>query len=226
MSRLPEHLVLLAVQADEAAHAPVRAALKAIEGTIYEIHWVTTPRAALASLEERAHDAFLVDRDLGDPSHSGLEVVRDILALRPHAPVILLDDRSDHETDVAATEAGVSDYLVHPSPATLERSLRHAITHQGVLRRLAQSHERHALALRGADDGLWDWDVRADRLYFSPRWKAMIGYPDGDIGDAPGEWLRRVHPDDRAVLTQALEGHLSGKTEHFESEHRLQHRDG
>ena len=226
MSRLPEHVVLLAVQADEAAHAPVRAALKTIEGTAYEIHWVTTPRAALAALEEHPHDAFLVDRDLQDPGHSGLDVARDILAHSPHAPVILLDDRADHETDVAATEAGVSDYLVHPSPATLERSLRYAITHQTALRRLAESEERHALALQGANDGLWDWDVRADRLYFSPRWKAMIGYPEAEIGDAPGEWLGRVHPDDRAGLTQALEGHLSGATQHFESEHRIQHRDG
>jgi diguanylate cyclase (GGDEF)-like protein/PAS domain S-box-containing protein len=226
VSRLPEHLVLLAVQADEAAHAPVRAALKAIEGTRYEVHWVTTPRAALAALDEHPHDAYLVDRDLQDPGHSGLDVARDILAHSPHAPVILLDDHADHETDVAATEAGVSDYLVHPSPATLERSLRYAITHQTALRRLAESEERHALALQGANDGLWDWDVRADRLYFSPRWKAMIGYPESEIGDAPGEWLGRVHPDDRAGLTQALEGHLGGATQHFESEHRIQHRDG
>ncbi len=223
---MPEHMVLLAVQADEAAHAPVRAALKAIEGTAYEIHWVRTPRAALAALEEHPHDAFLVDRDLQDPGHSGLEVARDILAHTPHAPVILLDDHADRSTDLAATEAGVADYLVHPSPATLERSLRYAITHQTALRRLAESEERHALALQGANDGLWDWDVRADRLYFSPRWKAMIGHPETDIGDAPGEWLGRVHPDDRAGLTQALEGHLNGSTQHFESEHRIQHRDG
>jgi diguanylate cyclase (GGDEF)-like protein/PAS domain S-box-containing protein len=226
VSRLPEHLVLLAVQADETAHAPVRAALKAIEGTEYEIHWVTTPRAALASLDEHPHDAFLVDRELHDPGHSGLDVARDILAHSPHAPVILLDDHADRDTDLAANELGVSDYLVHPSPATLERSLRYAVTHQRALRRLAESEERHALALQGANDGLWDWDVRADKLYFSPRWKAMIGFPEGEIGDAPGEWLGRVHPDDRAGLTQALEGHLSGATQHFESEHRIQHRDG
>ena len=76
MSRMPEHLVLLVVQADEAAHAPVRAALKGIEGTEYEIHWVTTPRAALAALEEHPHDAFLVDRELHEPGHNGLDVAR------------------------------------------------------------------------------------------------------------------------------------------------------
>ncbi len=221
-----DRLTVLAVQADEAAHAPVRAALKAIEGTAYEVHWVTTARAALAALDEHPHDAFLVDRELHDPSHSGLDVARDILSHTPRAPVILLDDVADRETDLQAADAGVSDYLVHPSPATLERSLRYAIKHQRALERLAESEERHALALQGANDGLWDWDVRADRLYFSPRWKAMLGYPEAEIGDAPGEWLGRVHPDDRAALTQSLEGHLTGATQHFESEHRIQHRDG
>ena len=218
--------VVLVVQAEESAHAPVRAALKAIDGTRYEVHWVTTARAALAALEEHPHDAFLVDRDLHDPSCSGLDIARRILERTPHAPVILLDDAADRETDLAAAAAGVADYLVRPSPATLERSLRYAIAHQHALERLAESEERHALALQGANDGLWDWDVRADRLFFSPGWKAMLGHTEADIGDAPGEWLGRVHPDDRAALTLALDGHLGGSTQHFESEHRIQHRDG
>jgi diguanylate cyclase (GGDEF)-like protein/PAS domain S-box-containing protein len=226
VNRLPAKLTVLAVQADEAAHAPVRAALKAIEGTEYEIHWVTTARAAIAALDEHPHDAFLIDRELHDPGHNGLDVARDVLTHTPHAPVVLLDDVADREIDVAAAEAGVSDYLVRPSPATLERSLRYSITHQRALERLAESEERHALALQGANDGLWDWDVRADKLFYSPRWKAMLGYTEADVGDTPGEWLGRVHPDDRAALTQALEGHLVGATQHFESEHRIQHRDG
>ncbi len=219
---MSERPTLLVVQAGEAAHAPVRAALRPVA----EIHWVTSPDAALAALEEHPHDAFVIDRDLGDPERSGLDVARIVLQHTPYAPVLVLDTSADRDTDLAAADAGVSDYLVNPTAETLERSLRYAITHQRALKRLAESEERHALALQGANDGLWDWDVRADRLYFSPRWKAMIGYPEADIGDAPGEWLGRVHPDDRAGLTQALEGHLNGATQHFESEHRIQHRDG
>ena len=119
------------------------------------------------------------------------------------------------------------DYLVHPSPATLERSLRYAITHQRALQRLAESEERHALALQGANDGLWDWDVRADRLYFSPRWKAMIGYPEAEIGDAPGRVARpRAPRRPRGAHAGARGPPVSGATQHFESEHRIQHRDG
>jgi diguanylate cyclase (GGDEF)-like protein/PAS domain S-box-containing protein len=225
-SRLPERLTVLVVQADEAAHERVRVALEATGGTEYDIHRVTTAAAALAALYEHPHDAFLVDRELNDPRRSGLDVAREILDHMPYSPVILLDEIADRATDLAAAEAGVADYLVHPSPATLERSLRYSIAHQLALKRLAESEERHALALQGANDGLWDWDVRADRLYFSPRWKAMLGYTEAEVGDAPGEWLGRVHPDDRAGLTQVLEGHLNGATQHFESEHRIQHHDG
>jgi diguanylate cyclase (GGDEF)-like protein/PAS domain S-box-containing protein len=80
--------------------------------------------------------------------------------------------------------------------------------------------------MQGANDGLWDWDVRNERLYFSPRWKAMLGYEEQELGEAPGEWLGRVHPDDRAALQQAFEAHCSGASHHFEQEYRIQHRDG
>jgi diguanylate cyclase (GGDEF)-like protein/PAS domain S-box-containing protein len=94
------------------------------------------------------------------------------------------------------------------------------------LQRLAQSEERHALALRGANDGIWDWDVDTDRMFFSARWKAMLGYAEHEVGELRGEWLGRVHPDDRGALAQALDAHLTGPGEHFEFEHRIQHRDG
>jgi diguanylate cyclase (GGDEF)-like protein/PAS domain S-box-containing protein len=212
---------LLVVQPTEEAHAPVREAL-----TGSEIHWVTTPTAALAALDEHPHDAFIVDQELGDPLFTGLELAKAILAHTPHAPILLLDRNADRETDLAAAQAGVAEYLTTTDPQTLERALRFAITHQATLAKLAESEQRYALAIQGANDGLWDWDVRADRLYFSPRWKAMLGYSDQEIGDSPGEWLGRVHADDRAALSQALEAHLSGAGHHFEHEHRIQHRDG
>src|SRR5262245_62060881 len=96
-------LVVLAVQADESAPAPVREAL----WTVYELHWVTSAAAALAALEEHPHDAFLLDAAIGEDA--GLDVAREILAVHPHAPVILLDTAADRETDLAATAAGVAD---------------------------------------------------------------------------------------------------------------------
>ncbi len=88
------------------------------------------------------------------------------------------------------------------------------------------SEQRHALAMHATNDGVWDWDVTRERLYLSPRWKAMLGYADDELGDAPGEWLGRVHADDRAALQQAIDALCAGTSQHFEHEHRIQDRDG
>jgi diguanylate cyclase (GGDEF)-like protein/PAS domain S-box-containing protein len=91
---------------------------------------------------------------------------------------------------------------------------------------LKRSEERLALAAEGANDGLWEWDLRSQEFFFSGRWKAMMGLsgPAG-IGRTE-EWIERVHADDIAGLKETLEAHLSGKTDHFRHEHRIRHEDG
>jgi diguanylate cyclase (GGDEF)-like protein/PAS domain S-box-containing protein len=91
---------------------------------------------------------------------------------------------------------------------------------------LRASEERYALAAQGAGAGLWDWDLVEDRIYFSPRWKEMLGYQDWEIGSGPSEWLDRVHPEDRPSLEAALEVHLEGRSGFLECEHRVLHKNG
>lgn len=91
---------------------------------------------------------------------------------------------------------------------------------------LRESEERYALAARGANDGLWDWDLKNNRIYYSYRWKSMLGYGEKELGDHPDEWLSRVHPDDRADLEAKIAAHLDGRNPHFESEYRILHKDG
>ena len=87
--------------------------------------------------------------------------------------------------------------------------------------RLIESEERYALASAGANDGLWDWNLTTQRLYVSPRWKQMLAKSEEEIGEAPSEWLDRVHADDIERLSALLESHLAGSTPHFECEHRI-----
>ena len=87
--------------------------------------------------------------------------------------------------------------------------------------RLIESEERYALASAGANDGLWDWNLTTQRLYISPRWKQMLAKSEEEIGEAPSEWLDRVHADDIERLSALLESHLAGSTPHFECEHRI-----
>ena len=91
---------------------------------------------------------------------------------------------------------------------------------------LAKSEERFELAMRGANDGLWDYDLVNQRVFYSPRWKSMIGHEEHEIGSSPEEWSSRLHPDDRDSAFTALEAHLSGLADTFEGTFRFRHRDG
>ncbi|MDX6690552.1 MAG: hypothetical protein QOG15_2009 [Solirubrobacteraceae bacterium] len=91
---------------------------------------------------------------------------------------------------------------------------------------LQVSQERYSLAVEGANDGIWDRDFRTGIVYFSPRWKAILGHASDEVGDDPEEWTARVHPDDVGALRAAFEAHLRGDVASFESEHRMKHSDG
>ena len=107
-----------------------------------------------------------------------------------------------------------------------QQALKFAQQSEGKLREtlqlLKQSEERYALAAAGSNDGLWDWDVVRNRVYFSPRWKAMLGLSDDEVGNTLLDWLNRVHPDEVEGLRAALGAHLAGETPHLEHEHRIQ----
>ncbi len=95
-------------------------------------------------------------------------------------------------------------------------------------KRLAESKERYELAARGARDGLWDWDLASDRIYFSARWMGMLGLPEEARDDEDPElWLSRVHPDDRPRLENEIAAARDGDPpHHFECEYRVRHADG
>jgi diguanylate cyclase (GGDEF)-like protein/PAS domain S-box-containing protein len=93
-------------------------------------------------------------------------------------------------------------------------------------RALRESEERYALAVRGANDGIWDWSLADDQIYYSPRWKRMLGYAEDELNHSPEEWLSRVHPEDVTRVREKLAAHAEGATRHFEDEHRIRHRNG
>lgn len=91
---------------------------------------------------------------------------------------------------------------------------------------LRESEERYALAIKGSNDGIWDWDVRTNVVYFSARWKEMIGYGENEFPDNFKAWEDNVHPDDKERAMQTIKDYFEGKTEIYELEHRLRHKDG
>ncbi len=93
-------------------------------------------------------------------------------------------------------------------------------------RALRESEERFALAVAGANDGIWDWNLETESISFSERWKGLLGFEPGEIRDVPDTWWSRVHPEDLEWLRRELDQHLEGASQNLHNEHRMLHRDG
>lgn len=91
---------------------------------------------------------------------------------------------------------------------------------------LRVSEERYSLVMRGANDGIWDWDLKTDTVYYSPRYKEIIGYGPDELSSGPRAWADRIHPDDQAFVMRANKRCIDGEADTFAIEYRLRHRDG
>ncbi|MCH5376881.1 MAG: PAS domain S-box protein [Planctomycetes bacterium] len=91
---------------------------------------------------------------------------------------------------------------------------------------LRDSEQRFTLAVQGSDAGIWDWDLRTNQVYFSARWKSILGYGEDELRDEFDEWKSRLHPEDRERALATVNAYLEGQSSDFELEHRLRHKDG
>jgi diguanylate cyclase (GGDEF)-like protein/PAS domain S-box-containing protein len=224
-----EPIRVLLVEDDEDDYVVTRDMLARQEQGRFTIDWLSGYAEAVETIRRREHDVYLIDYRLG--GHTGLDIVRDALPDNPYAPVLMLTGQASYDLDLEAAALGVTDYLVKQEldPAMLERSIRYAIKHQRAIRELSLSEERYALAVRAANDGIWDWDLTAGTIYFSPRWRAILGRAGGLESSSesdPGAWFELVHSGDILRLRGAIEAHLDGRTPHLQSEHRMRHADG
>ncbi len=91
---------------------------------------------------------------------------------------------------------------------------------------LRESQNRLALVIQGSSDGIWDWNLLTNEVFFSPRWKSMLGYEDHELDNHLSAWVRLLHPEDWETCLDRIDSHLSGETPTYEVEHRLRHKDG
>lgn len=210
---------------DEDDYIITRQLLSRASARLHQVDWVATYDDALQRMKRNEHDVYLLDYLLGE--RNGLELLNEARQHDCKAPIILLTGQSARELDVEAMHAGAADYLVKGQfdSQLLERTIRYAVQHKRIEEDFRESEERYALAVRGANDGVWDWNLKTSQIYYSPRWKEMLGYTDNEIGNSVEEWFSRVHPDDVEQLRIIIESHLRCQTSHMQHECRILHRD-
>lgn len=93
-------------------------------------------------------------------------------------------------------------------------------------KKLRKSEERYALIIEGASDGIWDRDLLTGDVYFSPRWKQMLGYKDDEFRNNIKNLYSIIHPSDIDMVSNEIKKHLNGNTSHYISEFRIRHKDG
>jgi PAS domain S-box-containing protein len=121
------------------------------------------------------------------------------------------------------------DMELHPSILETEglTGLLIDVTERNQLATLSrESQKRLAKLIETTEDGIWDWNLHTNTVYYSDRWKAMLGYEAHEIGTALTEWSNRVHPDDLDVALKAHQDYFEGKTANYECLIRMQHKDG
>lgn len=95
-----------------------------------------------------------------------------------------------------------------------------------ITKELSVSEERLRFALEGSGDGIWDWNIKTNEVFFSKRWKEMLGFAEDEISGNLEEWKRRVHPDDIERVNSDILAYFEGGTPIYINEHRVQTKDG
>src|SRR5579872_1056071 len=193
----------------------------------YVIGLAESARELLPRVKEDGIDLVLLDIEM--PEVSGLDALQELRKCFSsiELPIIMVTAKNQSDDIVRALDMGANDYLTKPIdfPVALAR-ISTQLSHKMAQEALRESEERYALAARGANDGLWDWNLLTNAVYFSPRWKSMLGFQEHEVEDRLEEWFGRIHDADRERVREEITAHQRGLTPHFESEHRLLHKDG
>ncbi len=183
-------------------------------------------QAGLEALAEGRFDVLLLDLCL--PDSVGYDTFETARRVAREVPIILMTNIDDEALANRAVRNGAQDYLVKRRVQRdgLVRAIRYAIERHRMDSALRRSEERYALAVQGANDGVWDWSPENGRAYWSARWEQILGFAEGELEQRFEAWGERVHPDDRTEFERALGAHLAGETPQFALEYRLRAKDG
>ena len=193
----------------------------------FEVLQAQDGEIALELYESTQPDLILCDVMM--PNIDGFELCSAIRRRESGAqiPIVMLTGLNDARSIRQAFSIGATDYCEKPvNWDLLPFKVDYVLRSSSAFRELQTSKERYDLLSQSINDGLWDWTFDDDRIYFSPRWKSMLGLAEDAVDSDPLTWIDRIHPDDKSGVINELHAHKDGESSRFECEYRIQHADG
>ena len=219
---MPDIRILVA-EDDEAVTREITTSLERLGYLV--VDRVDRTEAILPGVKEVLPDLVLMEIGLKGQIN-GVEVGRQIQT-DFDIPVIFISAQADAAFLEDAVLAQAYGLVVKPfGIQELKSTITMALDKHQMIRKLRESEERYALGVRATNDGIWDWNLKTNEIYFSVRWKEMLGHREDEIGADVNEWFKRIHPDDRKQVQANLATHLQDSTPRFECEYRIQHANG
>ncbi|BCL35454.1 PAS domain-containing protein [Nostoc sp. MS1] len=209
----------------------------------YQIVEFTTAKEALIWCYQKTPDVILLNFAVADEDslvileqlYPSKEEEKPTSLSNHQTAIIFLIEPENKHLALQAMKSGVQDYLIKNqiTPEILQHVVHHAIERMYLMQELAEtkatlqeSEERWQLAVNGSNDCIWDWNVKTNQVFFSPRWKQMRGFAEDEITYSVEEWISRIHPEDRDRIMTALANYIYHKTPFFQEEYRVQHKNG
>lgn len=193
----------------------------------YDVAVANSGQSALAAVARSNFDLVLLHIMM--PGMSELETLERLRRISDRAslPVIMISAKTESEDVEKALEKGANDFISRPIdyPMAFER----IETHLALKRAddaLRDSKERFALAMEGATEGIWDWDLDTDEVFFSARWKSLLGHDDTNLPNQISEWFDRIHEKDINRVRTEINKHLDGISLRIDTTYRIRHANG
>ena len=194
----------------------------------YQVETANGGKEALLKSKSKLFNLILLDIMM--PDMDGLKVLDSLRKHHKatHLPVIMISALDDSKEIVKALKLGANDYITKPFDKKIMLSrVSIQLETSCLYKRLHVSEERYALAFAASNDGIWDWDIEKGTVFYSERWREMMGLANKGLQlDSIEQWFNRVHPDDVNALRQVIYSHLSDSTTIVKHEYRALFTDG